>query len=112
MYELNVDRRPGVRDLEFTAALDQYLGKLQMDGLIEGWRLLRSKLGLGAASEFKVLIETRNLAQLDAAFTAVSTRDEPVEGLHHGVNSLVTNFRAALWRDFPDTQRVTGNERF
>ena len=82
MYELNVDRRPGVRDLEFTAALDQYLGKLQMDGLIEGWRLLRSKLGLGEASEFKVLIETRDLAQLDAAFTAVSTRDEPVEGLH------------------------------
>ena len=57
MYELNVDLRPGVRDLEFTAALDHYLGKLQMDGLIEGWRLLRSKLGLGAASEFKVLIE-------------------------------------------------------
>ena len=101
-----------VRDLEFTAALDQYLGKLQMDGLIEGWRLLRSKLGLGAASEFKVLIETRDLAQLDTAFTAVSTRDEPAEGLHHGVNSLVTRFRAALWRDFPDTQRVTGNERF
>ena len=80
MYELNVDLRPGVRDLEFTAALDQYLGKLQMDGLIEGWRLLRSKLGLGAAREFKVLIETRNLAQLDTAFNAVSTRDEPVEG--------------------------------
>jgi hypothetical protein len=112
VYELSVDLRPGVRDLEFTEALDRYLGKLQADGRIEGWRLLRSKLGLGAASDFKVLIETRDLAQLDTAFTAVSTRDEPVEGLHHGVNSLVTNFRAALWRDFPDAQRVTGNERF
>jgi hypothetical protein len=112
VYELSVDLRPGVRDLEFAAVLDRYLGRLETDGLIERWRLLRSKLGLGAASEFKVLIETRDLAQLDAAFTAVSTRDEPVEGLHHDVNSLVTNFRAALWRDFPDAHRVTGNERF
>jgi hypothetical protein len=112
VYELSVDLRPGVRDLEFTEALDQYLGRLQADGLIEGWRLLRSKLGLGASSEFKVLIETRDLAQLDTAFTAVSTRDEPIEGLHHGVNSLVVNFRAGLWRDFPDAQRVTGRERF
>jgi hypothetical protein len=112
VYELSVDLRPGVRDLEFTAALDHYLGGLQADGLIESWRLLRSKLGLGATSEFKVLIETRDLAQLDSAFTVVSTRDEPVEGLHHGVNSLVTNFRAALWRDFPDAQRLTGKERF
>ena len=31
---------------------------------------------------------------------------------HHGVNSLVTNFRAALYRDFPDPQRVIGEERF
>ena len=48
-WTLRAERRspPRVRDLEFTAALDQYLGKLQMDGRIEGWRLLRSKLGLG-----------------------------------------------------------------
>jgi hypothetical protein len=112
VYELCVDLQPGVRDVAFVAALDAYLGRLRDDGLIEGWRLLRSKLGLGARSEFKVLIETRDLAQLDAAFTTVSTRDEPVEGLHHGVNSLVTNFRAALWRDFPDPHRAIGSERF
>ena len=47
-----------------------------------------------------MLIETRDLTQLDTAFDVVSTPDEPVEGLHHGVNSFVTNFRA-LWRDFP-----------
>jgi hypothetical protein len=112
VYELSVDLAPGVRDLEFVAALDQYLTALQADGRIEHWRLLRSKLGLGASREFKVLIETRDLAQLDAAFTAVSTRADPIEELHHGVNSLVTNFHAALWRDFPDPQRVTGQERF
>jgi hypothetical protein len=112
VYELSVDLRSGVRDVDLVAALDGYLGPLQRDGLIESWRLLRRKLGLGSGAEFKVMIETRDLAQLDAAFRAVSTRDEPIESAHHGVNSLVTNFQAALYRDFPDPHRVVGRERF
>ena len=112
VYEISVDLRPGVRDTEFVAALEHYLGALAADRRIESWRLLRRKLGLGAGGEFKVLIETRDLVQLDAAFTAVSSREAPVEGLHHGVNSLVTNFAAALYRDFPDPHRAYGHERF
>jgi hypothetical protein len=112
VYELAVDLRPGVRDLDFVAALDAYLGGLAADGRIASWRLLRRKLGLGQGQEFKVLIETRDLAQLDAAFQLVSTRAGDVEGAHHGVNSLVTNFQASLYRDFPDPQRVRGEERF
>lgn len=112
MYELSVDLRPGVRDLDFVAALDHYLGALAQDGRIESWRLLRRKLGFGPGTEFKVLIETRDLAQLDAAFTQVSSRAEPIERAHHGVNSLVTNFSASLFRDFPDPHRQRGAERF
>ena len=112
IYELSVDLRSGVRDLDFVAALETYLGGLASEGRIESWRLLRRKLGLGEGGEFKVLIETRDLAQLDDAFRAVSTRQDPIEAAHHGVNSLVTNFRASLYRDFPDPQRVGGQERF
>ena len=114
VYQISCDLKPGVRDYTFVAALDGYLGSLKSAGKIEGWRLLRRKLGFGmpALGEFQILIETRDLAQLDAAFSAVSTRNEPVEGAHHGVNSLVVNFQAALYRDFPDAQRVRGEERF
>ncbi len=112
VYEIQVDLRAGVRDTDFVAALDTYLGGLRADGRIESWRLLRRKLGLGAGGEFKVLIETRDLAQLDEAFRSVSSRAEPVESAHHGVNSLVVNFQAALYRDFPDAHRETGAERF
>ena len=110
--EIAVDLRAGVRDMEFVTALESYLGALVADGRIESWRLLRRKLGFGSGQEFKLLIETRDLAQLDAAFQLVSSRAEPVEGLHHGVNSLVTSFEASLYRDFPDPQRVRGQERF
>ncbi|MFP5320745.1 MAG: DUF6614 family protein [Acidimicrobiia bacterium] len=112
VYEIEVDLRPGVRDVTFVRAIERYLGALAADGSIESWRLLRRKLGLGAGGEFKILIETRDLAQLDEAFRLVSTRTEPVEGAHHGVNQLVVNFRASLYRDFPDPHRQTGAERF
>ncbi|HEX5365321.1 MAG TPA: DUF6614 family protein [Acidimicrobiales bacterium] len=110
VYEIAVDLRPGVRDLDLVAALETYLGQLVERGRVESWRLLRRKLGLGAGPEFRVLIEVRDLAQLDEAFRLVSERRQPVEGGHHGVSSLVTNFQAALYRDFPDPHRVTGQE--
>ena len=114
VYQISVDLKPGIRDHQFVAALDNYLGGLKSSGKIEGWRLLRRKLGLGisALGEFQILIETRDLAQLDAAFTAASRRDEPVEGAHYGVNSLVQNFHAAFYLDFPDADRQNGEERF
>ena len=112
VYEISVDLRSGVRDLDLVEAVSSYLGALQAAGQIESWRLLRRKLGLGSGQEFKLLIETRDLAQLDTAFQTVSSRDEPIEGLHHGVNSLVTNFEASLYRDFPDPHRTRGHERF
>ena len=114
VYQISVDLKPGVRDTQFVAALDSYLGVLKSDGKIEGWRLLRRKLGLGmpGLGEFQILIETRDLAQLDAAFTAASARNEPVESAHYGVNSLVQNFQAALYRDYPDPHRQHGEERF
>ena len=40
------------------------------------------------------------------------SRRQLIESAHHGVNSLVTNFRASLHRDFPDAQRTVGQERF
>lgn len=49
--------------------------------------------------------------QLDRAFATVSTRAGPIEGLHAAVNQKVRNLRAALYRDFPDAQRVRGQDK-
>jgi len=113
-YNIFCDLKPGQRDLEFVEHLGRYLGKLKAEGLIESFRITRRKLGFGIAGlgEFHIVIETKDLAQLDRAFQFVSTRAEPVEGLHHGVNSRVDNFQGALYRDFPDPQRRTGEEKF
>jgi len=114
VYHIWCDLKPGTSDLGFSEKVRAYLDHLKEQGLVGGWRLTRRKLGLGppAIGEFHVMIEVRDLAQLDAAFQRVAGRGEPVEGFHFGVNSLVQNAVFALYRDFPDPVRHTGEERF
>ena len=114
IYHAWCDLKPGVGDLEFSEKVAGYLSHLEEQGLVQGWRLTRRKLGLGAAGlgEFHLMIEVTNLAQLEAAFERVAGRREPVESFHFGVNSLVQNAVFALYRDFPDAFRHHGDERF
>lgn len=114
VYNVWCDLKPGVHDLDFAEKIAAYMTHLREQGLIEGWRLTRRKLGLGVPEigEFHIAIEVKDMRQLEAAFERVATRREPVEGFHFGVNSLVTNLRFALYRDFPDGVRHRGEERF
>lgn len=114
IYHVYCDLKPGVRDLEFCTRFEAYLGHLKARGLVAGWRITRAKLGFGlrGMGDWHIMIEVRDLAQLEQAFQHVAGRAEPVEGLHHGVNSLVANPVFALTRDFPDAVRRTGEERF
>jgi len=114
LYEIWCDLQAGQSDVEFADAVHAYLTRLRDDGGIVGYRLTRRKLGLGITTlgEFHITIEVADLAQLDRAFLAVSTRADPIESLHHAVNSRVRNFQAALYRDFPDPHRHRGDERF
>jgi hypothetical protein len=114
LYHVWCDLKPGVSDITFSEKVAAYLGRLKDDGLIEGWRVTRRKLGLGPATigEFHLMIETRDMAQLEAAFQRVSGRKEPIESFHFGVNSLVENATFALYRDFPDAHRHRGDEKF
>jgi len=114
VYEVWCDLKPGERDLVFAEAVHDYLGSLQARGAIVGYRMTRRKLGFGISGlgEFHIAIDVTDLGQLDDAFRAVSSRADPIESLHHAVNSRVINFRAALYRDFPDPHRRSGEERF
>jgi hypothetical protein len=90
------------------------MGQLKEQGLIESWRLTRRKLGFGVPGlgDFHLMIEVKDLAQLERAFERVAGRSEPVESVHFGVNSLAQNAVFALYRDFPDPFRHRGEERF
>src|SRR6266849_1149811 len=108
------DLKAGVRDTALADAFQNYMRHLAENGAIEKWRLTRRKLGLGPRElgEFHFMIETRDLAQLEKAFALAASRREPTESVHHALNSLVTNMLFALDRDFPDTIRHKGEEKF
>ncbi|MDX2147002.1 MAG: DUF6614 family protein [Planctomycetota bacterium] len=97
------------RDVEFAHAVEAYLGHLQRQGKIEGWTLQRRKFGFGPPElgEFHCIVHTRDMAQLDSAFDIVATRAGEIERLHRPVYSMVKDFKSALYRDFPDPQRVS-----
>jgi len=107
VYAIWCNLKNSAHDVEFCRAVDQYLGHLRDEGVIEGFRVLRRKLGFGppGLGEFHILIETRDLAQLDAAFNTAATRTPPVETLHAAVFNAVKDTTFALYRDFPDPVR-------
>ena len=114
IYHVWCDLKPGIMDLQFAEQVAAYMGHLKSEGAIESWRLTRRKLGLGPSvlGDFHLIIEVKDLRQLDKAFERVASRDEPTEGFHFGVNSLVCKAQFALYRDFPDPFRKRGEERF
>jgi hypothetical protein len=114
IYHVWCDLKPGVGDLAFSENVGKYMEHLKAQGLILGWRLTRRKLGFGVPGlgEFHILVEVRDLKQLEDAFERVGERREPAEGFHFAVNSLVQNAQFALYRDFPDAFRHHGDERF
>ena len=114
LYHIWCDLKPGTPDLEFCRNVEAYMGRLASEGRIEGFRITRRKLGLGPRElgEFHIVVETRDLAQLDQAFTSVAARTGEVEGFHAAVNQVVARVAFALYRDFPDAVRESGQERF
>jgi hypothetical protein len=114
VYQIWCNLKPGVRDHEFVEGVTRYLDSLRADGRLESFRVLRAKLGLRPSElrEFLIQLEFQDLAQLDRAFSLVATRAEPIESLHHAVNSKVQDVLFALYRDFPDPVRMQGQEKF
>ena len=108
LYEIWVDLAPGAKDLELVDAIHAYLGYLKEHKKIDGYRISRRKFGFGPEllGEFHITIECSTLDQLDRLACRAPTRDAEVEPLHAAVYSRVTNYKAGLWRDFPDDVRV------
>ena len=58
------------------------------------------------------MLEFEVLAQVDRVFGRVASRADPTESFHHAVSPLVRDPIFALYRDFPDSVRQRGQEKF
>jgi len=114
VYHIWFNLKENVGDLDFAAATRAYFDYLKAEGAIAGYRITRRKLGLGPPQLplWHITIDFKNMAQMDDAFGRVSSRSDPVESFHHAVNAKVQDVLFALYRDFPDANRVAGQEKF
>lgn len=108
LYTCAIDLKNDAKALAFARAIENWMELLQDRGAILGWRLLRRKLNLASAPgrDFLLEIEVRDLAQLDAAFRTLGAQDETTDTLYRAVNALVAEADFALYRPFPDPERV------
>lgn len=114
VYEIYCDLKPGVRDLDFVECVHRYLDHMRTHSGLANYRILRCKLGFRPAhlTEFQIMLEFADASAMDATFNQVAERTDPIERLHFEVNSKVQNISFALYRDFPDSVRLTGGELF
>ena len=114
IYHIWCNLKDGQNDLEFVKRLQEYFEHLQTHSSLQRFRITRKKLGLAPSDllEFHIMLEFENLADIDRAFNHVATRSGDVESFHHAVNGKVSDVRFALYRDFPDAVRESGEELF
>lgn len=107
IYHVWCNLKEARRDLEFVENLRAYMEYLVKSGEMAAWRVTRRKLGFGPAElgEFHITMEFKSLHELENAFGDVATRTGDVEDLHRKVFMMVTDFKSALYRDFPDPGR-------
>lgn len=107
IYHVWCNLKEARRDLEFVENLRAYMEYLVKSGEMAAWRVTRRKLGFGPAElgEFHITMEFKSLHELENAFGDVATRTGEVEDLHRKVFMMVTDFKSALYRDFPDPGR-------
>lgn len=108
LYHCMIELRPEARALAFAQACAQWLGHLQAQGLITGWRLLRRKFGLasGQHTDFLLEVEIPGLATLDAAFSALAMADDEATRRYDQMHGMIARAEVGLYRPYPDpTQR-------
>ena len=85
--------------------------KVFLDGLVdmgrmESYRIMRMKLGFRSMDlpEFHIMMEFKNMQQLDDAMSSVITNEKAIDVSHIKFNQLVDidTIQHFLFRDFPD----------
>lgn len=108
LYHCFIDLRDEAKALAFAHAVEGWMEHLKRAGTIRAWRLLRRKLNLAADaySDFMLEIEVEDLAALDRAFRMSGSRSEEVDRLLRQITPMIARSRFALYRPFPDPERV------
>ena len=106
IYHIWANKKGDISDSVWVNNMKGFLQHLQDENKIESFRITRCKLGFRSIQdlpEWHIMMETKNMAQLESAFARVAPLEGELEEKHKAFNQFVaSDIQHALYRDWPD----------
>ena len=106
LYTIWADKEGDISDLDWVNGMKQFFEHLISEDRMLTYRITRCKMGFRSIPdmpEFMILMEFRDMGQMETAFRRVARKEGELEDKHRSFNQFVgSNIQHALFRDFPD----------
>ena len=106
LYTIWADKSGEITDLEWVTGMKAFFDHLISENKMLSYRITRCKMGFRSIPdlpEFMIIMEFRDMAQMEEAFRRVAPLEGELEQKHQSFNQFVAgNIQHALFRDFPD----------
>lgn len=108
VYACLIDLKPSANPLAFAHAVQAWFDLLKGADKITAWHLHRRKLHLAGSGfgDFLLLVELRDLTQLDAAFLHLSMGRDTDTRVYDLMHAMIDRFEVGLFRPYPDPVQV------
>lgn len=107
IYHIWCDKSENITDVEWVQNMRGFLQHLVDENKMESYRITRCKMGFRSIQdlpEWHIMMEFKNMAQMDEAFNRVAPKEGELETKHKSFNQFVSgNIQHALFRDWPDS---------
>ena len=106
LYTIWADKEGDISDLDWVNGMKRFFDHLVSEDKMLRYRITRCKMGFRSIAdmpEWMIIMEFRDMAQMELAFKRVAKRQGELEEKHQSFNQFVSgNIQHALFRDWPD----------
>ena len=107
LYTIWADKEGDITDIDWVNGMKSFFDHLISEGKMMDYRITRCKMGFRSIAdmpEWMIIMEFRDMAQMEQAFQRVAPQQGELEAKHKSFNQFVSgNIQHALFRDWPDT---------
>jgi len=105
IYHIWADKEGDISDIEWVSNMQKFLQQLVDENKMISYRITRCKMGFRSIAdmpEWHIMMEFRNMAQLEEAFQRVAPLEGELEDKHKSFNRFVSgNIQHAYFTDWP-----------
>jgi hypothetical protein len=110
IYTIWADKEGDISDVDWVNNMKSFFDHLVSEDKMHSYRITRCKMGFRSIPdmpEWMILMEFRDMGQMDSAFRRVAPLKGELEDKHRSFNQFVSgNIQHALFRDWPDDTSI------